>query len=954
MPPVETQAERSARLTSNATCIEIRGARTHNLRDIDLDIPHNQLVVITGRSGSGKSSLAFHTLFNEGQRQFFESQPFSARKFFRQLPEPDVDSIRGLPPTLSLDQTSGSMNPRSTVGTVTEIYDYLRLLMARVGEVHCHQCDSLIDQQSPEDICKRLMRLPESTRLMLMAPVVHHQAGSHEAAFESIRRERLVRVRVDGIVQDIDHIKPLPESLPHSIEAVADRIIIKPGIEDRLIKAIELSVKLSGGAVIACWLTPEKSNAQTKSDPSLWDEKLYSTRYACSNCDIDYAEVEPRSFSFNSPLGACESCGGLGFAIHFDPRQVVPDRSKSLVDRAVAVWGDLTKAAYLKKVQQVAPLLAQLDGDVTLETPLDQLNSDQWQTLLYHSDRNAPGLMVLLERDLSTSLDDDWCDRLLDMETRLECNQCQGSRLNLVSNAVRLSDANMAKIVSMSLSDALTFFENLEFEDSEAQLPQIAAPIVKAIVKRLTFLVEVGVSYLTLGRSTDSLSGGEYQRTRLGTSVGAGLTNVCYILDEPSIGLHQRDNQRLIDSIKRLRDAGNSMVVIEHDESMMRAADHLIEIGPGAGTEGGRVMAAGTIDQFESTDGSVTGQYLSGTKCIQTCHNRRRIDDNRMIKIRGATGFNLKDLDVDVPLGVLTCVTGVSGSGKSTLINQTLVPAVKRHLDLVSLPPAPHEMISGLEQIDSLVFVDQKPVGRSAKSCPATYTGLFDEFRKMFAATRVAKERGYTITRFSFNSKTGRCEQCLGHGHQKVRLDFLPDVFVKCDACQGRRFNPLTLQAKFGKFSIADVLEMTVEQALLQFAGFSRIARVLQCLSDVGLGYVKLGQPANSLSGGESQRIKLAKELSIEREGHTLYVLDEPTTGLHFADIDELLTVLQRIVDRGNSMIVIEHNLDVVANADWIIDLGPEGGEAGGNLVAAGTPEDVAKIAQSLTGQWLK
>ncbi len=953
MPPANTQTEPSPHSSSAANCIEIRGARTHNLRNIDLDIPRNQLVVVTGRSGSGKSSLAFHTLFNEGQRQFFESQPFSARKFFRQLPEPDVDSIGGLPPTLSLDQNPDSMNPRSTVGTVTEIYDYLRLLMARVGEVHCHQCDAVIDQQSPEDICKRLMRLPESTRLMLMAPVVHHKIGSHEAAIESVRRERLVRVRVDGVIEDIDHIKPLPESLPHSIEAVTDRIIVKPGIEERLIKAIELSIKMSGGTVIASWLTPEKSNAQTKTDPSQWDEKLYSTRYACSACDINYAEVEPRSFSFNSPLGACESCSGLGFAIHFDPGQIIPDRSLSLLDRAVVIWSDLSKAAYLKKAQQLTPLLDQLDGEVGLETPLEQLDPHQWETLLYHNDRNAPGLMVLLERELSTSLDDDWCDRLLDMETRLECNQCHGSRLNDASNAVRLGDANMAKIVSMSLSDALAFFENLQFADHEEQLSKVSAPILSAVVKRLSFLVEVGVGYLTLGRSSDTLSGGEYQRTRLGTSVGAGLNNVCYVLDEPSIGLHQRDNQRLIDSIRLLRDAGNSMIVIEHDESMMRAADRLIEIGPGAGRQGGNVTFSGTTDQIESTADSLTGQYLSRNKSIQTRHERRPIEDSRMIRICGAAGFNLKDLDVDVPLGVLTCVTGVSGSGKSTLINQTLVPALKRHLDLVSLPPAPHRSIEGLEQIDSLVFVDQKPVGRSAKSCPATYTGLFDDFRKMFASTRVAKERGYGIGRFSFNSKSGRCEHCLGHGHQKVRLDFLPDVFVKCDACQGRRFNPLTLQAKFGKFSIADVLEMTVEQALEQFAGFSRIARVLQCLSDVGLGHVKLGQPANSLSGGESQRIKLAKELSVPREGHTMYVLDEPTTGLHFADIDELLTVLHRIVDQGNSMIVIEHNLDVVANADWVIDLGPEGGNGGGSLVAAGTPEDVAKISESLTGKFL-
>ncbi len=936
--------------------IRIRGARTHNLRNIDLDIPHDKLVVITGRSGSGKSSLAFHTLFNEGQRQFFESQPFSARRFFRQLPEPDVDSIAGLPPTLCLDQNSGRLNPRSTVGTVTEIYDYLRLLMARVGDVSCHQCGSVIDQQSPQDICKSLMQLPASSRMMLMAPMVHHKTGNHQSVIKSIRRERLVRVRIDGVVQDIDRIKPLIENVPHSIDAITDRIIVKPGIEDRLIKAIELSVKMSGGAVIVSWLPPEKSNAETKAHTAQWDEKLYSTQYACGACGVNYAEIEPRSFSFNSPLGACEACNGLGCAIHFDPTQVIPDKSITLADRAVKIWSDLPKAAYLKKIKQLEPLLEQMDGDIGLEFPLDQFTESQWDRLLYNNDRNAPGLMLLLERDLSISMDDDWCGRLLDMETRLDCSQCGGSRINAVANSVRIAGVNMGEIVSMPLSEAYDFFrtyECLEADGSPGNLAKIAEPLTAAIVQRLAFLVEVGVGYLTLGRSTDTLSGGEYQRTRLGTSIGTGLTNVCYILDEPSIGLHARDNQRLIDSIVRLRDGGNSMIVIEHDELMMRAADHIIETGPGAGDGGGFIVATGTIDDIQNSGESLTGQFLSGAKVVQTRKTRRPIDSNRTIRIRGARGFNLKELNVDIPLGVLNCVTGVSGSGKSTLINQTLVPALKRHLDLVALPPAAHRTIEGLEHIDSVVFADQKPVGRSARSCPATFTGVFDEFRKIFSATRIARERGYTVTRFSFNSKSGRCEHCLGHGHQKVRLDFLPDVFVKCDACQGRRFNPLTLQAKFGEFSIADVLEMTIEQALRQFSGFSRIARVLQCLQDVGLGYLKLGQPANTLSGGESQRIKLARELSVPREGHTLYVLDEPTTGLHFADVDDLLTVIHRIVDQGNTVIVIEHNLDVVSNADWVIDLGPEGGAGGGTLVAAGTPEQVVKVKESLTGQCL-
>ena len=943
--------------TKLLNAIQIQGARTHNLRNVDLEIPHDKLVVLTGRSGSGKSALAFHTLFNHGQRQFFESQPLSARKFFRQLPEPDVDAIDGLPPTLCLNQNPGNLNPRSTVGTVTEIYDYLRLLMARVGEVRCYQCHAPIDQQSPQDICNSLMRLPDSTRMMLMAPLVVQKTGGHQKALDSVRRERLVRVRIDGIVQDIDQIKPLVEGVQHSIDAVTDRIIIKPGIEDRLIKAIELSVKLSGGNVIASWLTPERASPQTKADTTLWNEKLYSTRFACAACDINYAEIEPRCFSFNSPLGACPNCNGLGFAIHFDPAQVIPDRSKSLNQRAVAIWDSLTKSTYAKKIKPLQPLLEQFNAETTidLDTPLDQLSDGAWDRLLYNHDRAAPGLMVLLEKDLSTSLDDDWCDQLLAMETRLPCNRCGGSRLNETANAVYIANKNVAEIVSMSLIDALAFFSQLDFGSNEdaRQRSTIAHPLISAILKRLSFLVDVGVGYLSLGRAADTLSGGEFQRTRLGTSIGAGLTNVCYILDEPSIGLHQRDNQRLVDSITKLRDAGNSMVVIEHDESMIRAADHVIEIGPGAGRHGGEITCSGTVDFVSASDHSLTGEYLSGKKTIQRPIKRRSIDPNRIIKLRGAQGYNLKQVDVDIPLGVLTCVSGVSGSGKSTLINETLVPAIKQHLELVTLPPARYKSISGLQEIESLVFVNQKPIGRSARSCPATFTGVFQEFRKIFSMTRVAKERGYTIARFSFNSKTGRCEECLGHGHQKVRLDFLPDVLVECPRCQGRRFNPMTLQAKFGDFSIADVLEMTVEQALKQFAGFSRIVRVLQCLFDVGLGYIKLGQAAETLSGGESQRIKLAKELSVPRSGHTVYILDEPTTGLHFADVDDLLSVLHRIVDQGNSMILIEHNLDVVANADWIIDLGPEGGEAGGQLIFSGPPEQITQCPESLTGRYL-
>jgi len=928
--------------------ISVKGARTNNLRNIDVDIPRDSLVVITGRSGSGKSSLAFDTLFAEGQRQFFESQSLSTRQYFNQLPRPDVDSILGLPPTLCLDQNPGSVNPRSTVGTISEIYDYLRLLMAKVGDVKCFGCGQPIAQQTAAEICDAILQLPEGSRLMLLSPIVDRRKGQHEEALKKIRRERLVRVRIDGDVLDIDRVPPLAGEVPHTIEAVTDRIIVKQGIEDRLTKAIELSVQLSGGTVIVSWIEPDKIDAASKTDTTQWSERLYSTIYACPVCDIHYAEVAPRTFSFNSPFGACESCNGLGFAMHFDPAQVVADRSLSIVDRAITVWNHLSKAGYQKKLAELVPVLDAIG--FSADEPLNQMEEDVWGQFLYQHDRAAPGLMLVLEKELALSEDDQWCDQLIDMETRLPCVDCGTSRLNGRANAVFLGRRNIAEIVALPLDEALDFFKSIHFDD---QRKVIAQPLLEAIVTRLKFLVEVGVAYLTLGRSADTLSGGEHQRVRLGTSIGTGLTNVCYILDEPSIGLHQRDNDRLIESIMRLKAAGNSMVVVEHDESIIRAADYVIDVGPGAGNEGGTVVGQGTPENLLSCEESVTRQYLLGQCTVAPKSDRRRIDSDRTVEIKGASGFNLKSVDVQIPLDVLVCVTGVSGSGKSTLINQTLVPAVRRHLDLVSLPPEKHDSISGLEKIESLVCVDQRPIGRSPRSCLATYTDLLEQFRKIFASTKVAKQRGYTVSRFSFNSKTGACENCSGQGFEKVRLKFLPDVFVKCEVCDGRRYNPSTLQAKFGEFSISDVLQMTVAQALKQFEGFIRISRTLQCLTDVGLGYVQLGQPATTLSGGEAQRIKLANQLANPKEGNTLYVLDEPTTGLHFADIADLLSVLNRIVDAGNSVVVIEHNLDVVNAADWIIDLGPEGGEGGGDVVAVGTPTDVAQVAESHTGRFL-
>lgn len=929
--------------------IRIRGARTNNLRSVDIDIPRDQLVVITGRSGSGKSSLAFDTVYREGQRQFFESQPLSTRSFLRQLPPADVDSISGLPPTLCLDQNPGPISPRSTVGTISEIDDYLRLLMARVGDIRCHACGAAIEQQSVDQICQRLLELPEGTRMMLMSPVAVHQSGNHARVIEQIRREGLVRARIDGNVMDLESIPPLSPQQTHSIDAVTDRIIAREGVEERLAKAVDLSVKLSGGSVSVSFLTPDRINDQTRSDTTTWEEQLFSTKFACPQCDVAYGEVEPRSFNFNSPLGACGDCKGLGFAVHFDPDQVIPDCTKPLADRAIAIWDEQTPAGYRQRLESLAPLMQQMSWD--FDTPVCEVPATELDRFFYNDDRNAPGLMLVLEKELTLSDDEDWRDRLLDMETRLPCNACRGSRLNAQANSVFLADQNMAAIAAMSLVQVAEFFNNLTLDENDTV---VAMPLLKAIRSRLAFLLQVGVGYLETGRSADTLSGGELQRTRLGTSIGSGLAGVCYVLDEPSIGLHPCDTHRLIESIQGLRDAGNSVIVVEHDESTIRAADHIVDMGPGAGVQGGLVTATGNATQLSTDQESLTGRFLSGRQQVQRPPSVRPITGRPVISIRGACGFNLQNVDVDIPLGVFNCITGVSGSGKSTLILQTLVPAIRRHLELVSLPPAPHDRISGLDQIDSVVFVDQRPVGRSPRSCPATFTGLLDEFRKIFAATPIARQRGYTVSRFSFNSKSGRCPNCLGKGFQKVKMDFLADMLIPCEACGTKRFNPMTLQAKFGNFSIADVLAMTVDTALQQFDGFSRIATMLRCLSDVGLGYIGLGQPATTLSGGESQRLKLARELALPREGHCVYVLDEPTTGLHVADIDDLLGVLQKIVDADNTLIVIEHNLDVVANADWIIDLGPGGGSDGGQVVAVGTPERIASMEASATGRFLK
>ena len=924
--------------------IRITGARTHNLKNIDVEIPRDQLVVVTGRSGSGKSSLAFNTLYAEGQRQYMESLSIYSRQFFNQLPRADVDLIEGIQPTLCLDQSHQSSNRRSTVGTVTEIYDFLRVLMARVGEIHCYGCGKPIRQQTPQQIRDALLSLPERTKVMILAPMVTEQAGLHQDTFKKIRRERLVRVRVNDEIHDIDQLPVLSGSTKHSIEVVTDRIIVREGIDSRLVEAIDNAVRLNGeGRVICSWLIPSEESGPT----GQWKEKLFSTRYACPDCQINYAEVQPRSFSFNSPFGACEKCDGLGEFIQFDPDLIV-DREKSVEDGGVTAWDGLTAASKKKHLESLTPILDHLN--ISMSTKLNSLSDEQFGEFLNSREKGRLGLTLILQKELATTGSEDREIELESMQDVIVCGECQGARVSRQARSVFVNGLHIGEIADLAIDEAKCFFEDLNFSGDDEL---IADPLVKEILNRLTFLQKVGVGYLTLGRAANTLSGGEHQRVRLATSIGTGIVNVCFVLDEPSIGLHQHDNDRLIAAIRDLQQFGNSVIVVEHDEAMIRNADYVIDMGPGAGRHGGEVVAQGKPESIEDHAESLTGQYLSGRLAIASSGQRRSADPNRMIRLTGASGHNLKSLDVEIPLGLFCCVTGVSGSGKSTLINQTLAPAVARRLDLVSRSPEPYESLSGVDQIDKMILVDQKPIGRTPRACPATYTGLFDEFRRLFAATKMAKQRGYGIGRFSFNTKTGWCPECRGHGVRRIEMNFMPDIYAECETCGGKRFNLQTLQVKFGDLTIADVLNLTVDQAIEHFDGFSKIRGILQSLADVGLGYLLLGQPSTTLSGGEAQRVKLAAELARPETGNTLYILDEPTTGLHFEDIRVLIEALNRLVDKGNSMIVIEHNLDLIRCADWVIDLGPEGGQGGGELMACGTPEDVAKVNASLTGRYL-
>ena len=930
--------------------IIIHGARAHNLKNIDITIPKNKLVVVTGLSGSGKSSLAFDTLYAEGQRRYVESLSAYARQFLGQMDKPDVDSIDGLSPAISIDQKTTSHNPRSTVGTVTEINDFLRLLWARVGTPICPNDNIPITSQSPEQMVDRVLELPERTRLQILSPVVRDKKGTQKKVFETIKREGFVRVQVDGETYDLDSVPELDKNKKHTVNVVIDRIIIKEGIRSRLFDSFESALRLSDGYAIA--------------DVIGGDPITFSEQYACPICGFTVGELEPRLFSFNAPTGACPECEGLGLKLEVDIDLVVPDQTKTLKEGAIVPWNPISSQYYPQMLEQFCKSVG-----IDMDTPFNKLSKKQQQQILYGNgeipfhfhyendfggirDVDVPfeGVINNISRRYRETNSDFTREQMRKYMTELPCPACHGYRLNQRALAVKIDGRNIGEVSALSISDSLEFFKNIKLS---AQKNEIAKPILKEIIDRLTFMKNVGVEYLTLSRSARTLSGGEAQRIRLATQIGSNLSGVMYVLDEPSIGLHQRDNDRLIESLKAMRDLGNTLIVVEHDEDTMRAADYIVDIGPGAGENGGQVMAAGTPKQIMRSRKSLTGQYLSGKKFIPVPQERRG-GNGKKITITGAAENNLKDITVDFPLGEFICVTGVSGSGKSTLVNMILKRVLAQKLNNNSAKPGKYKSISGVENIEKVINIDQSPIGRTPRSNPATYTGVFDDIRELFAQTNQAKMRGYTKGRFSFNVKGGRCEACRGDGIIKIEMNFLPDVYVPCEVCHGTRYNSETLEVEYKGKNIAEVLNMTVSEALDFFSAIPKIKRKLQTIEDVGLGYVRLGQPATTLSGGEAQRMKLAAELHRQSHGKSFYILDEPTTGLHMDDIKRLLAVLQRLVDAGNTVLVIEHDLDVVKSADWLIDLGPEGGAGGGNVVATGTPEQVAEVKGSYTGKYLK
>jgi len=927
----------------------VRGAREHNLRNIDVTIPRDRLTVITGLSGSGKSSLAFDTIYAEGQRRYVESLSAYARQFLGLMEKPDVDSIEGLSPAISIEQKSAGHNPRSTVGTVTEIYDYLRLLYARAGTPHCHKCGRAVERQSAGQIADTILTWPKGTKIEILAPLVRGRKGEFRELFEAARKQGFVRAIVDGDLIEVADPPKLNRRMNHNISVIVDRLVVRPEDRGRLNDSVETALKLAEGLV--------EIHRQDDRSPHIFSEK-----YGCPDCGISLPELEPRHFSFNSPFGACPACGGLGSRREVSEELILGDASISILEGVVLPWGE--PDGYLKKV--ILPGLAK-QFDFNLNSPWGKLSPEVRDKLLYGtggksgqrvdgSGTSWEGIISNIQRRYDETESDSVRLELEQFMQPQPCTTCGGRRLKPESLAVTLAGRNIGDLVQLSITDALEFFENVPVRNNgkPGLDPEIAAPILKEVRERLRFLNDVGLEYLTLGRSAESLSGGEAQRIRLATQIGSRLVGVLYILDEPSIGLHQRDNARLLNTLRQLRDLGNTVIVVEHDEETMEAADHLIDLGPGAGKHGGLVIASGTVDEVRNHPDSITGRYLRGEAEIPIPEVRRSRNPDRVIRIEGAREHNLRDLDVEIPLGLFVAVTGVSGSGKSTLIEDILHQSMARYFYRARVIPGAHKRITGLEHLDKVIDIDQSPIGRTPRSNPATYTGLFTPIRELFAELPEAKIRGYGPGRFSFNVKGGRCEACEGDGLVKIEMHFLPDVYVPCDVCKGKRYNRETLEVRFRGLSIADVLEQTVEDALAFFENQPRVRQKLQTLFDVGLGYIHLGQSATTLSGGEAQRVKLAAELSKRDTGRTFYILDEPTTGLHFEDVRMLLTVLHRLVDRGNTVLVIEHNLDVIKTADWIIDLGPEGGLRGGDVVAAGTPEDVADVKQSYTGQYLR
>jgi len=937
-------------------CLRIRGAREHNLKNIDLDLPRGQLIVVTGPSGSGKSSLLYDTLFAEGQRQFLESLSVTARQFMHQLQRPDVDLIDGLQPTLCIDQRSGSTNPRSTVATVTEIYDHLRVLWARLATPICPQCGESIKQQSADEILEQLLEEPAGTKLMLLAPKLRGQKGKQLELFEEIRKAGFLRARVDGAIVDVDPPPELNAKKSHTIEAVVDRIIIRDKIEQRLGESLRLAITQGGGAVIVCSLPPgqELTKDAAGNDTTPWNEELLSTIHACPTCKLSFPELEPRSFSFNSPYGACPTCEGLGQQLAFDPTLVLPNPELSLAGGANLAWKGFSAKALREATAPLQEVLPR--WKVTWETPLAEWPEAAREKLWRGDPPHYAGLAIELEKELATSLEEERREELERFRAMVLCPACQGSRLRPESRAATFAETTLPQWCAQNVRAALAWCQQIEPDEDERP---ILEPLLQEIQSRLQFLERVGLGYLTLDRSAATLSGGELQRVRLATSIGSGLVGVCYILDEPSIGLHPRDNDRLIESIRDLQERGNTVLVVEHDEATMRAADQILDIGPGAGAHGGQIVAQGTSAEVIAQEGCLTGDYLAGRKTIPVPTTRRKPLKTQQLVIEGCTANNLCNVSVSIPLGLFVCVTGVSGSGKSTLINGTLARAIHRRLWGEGPTPGPFTSLRGVNQIQRMIRVDQSPLGKSSRSNPATYTGIYDEIRKLWSNTKEAKQRGYKASRFSFNVKGGRCETCEGAGLRRIEMNFLPDIEVPCEVCHGTRFNAATLDIRYRGLSIADALALPIEQAVKFFENIPAIAPMVECLNRVGLGYISLGQAASTLSGGEAQRIKLATELGkpqVNRMqgGHTLFLLDEPTTGLHFEDIRRLLEVLQSLVNAGNTVLVIEHNLDVIKSADWVIDMGPEGGAAGGQILCEGTPEELVSCVGSHTGAYLK